>query len=64
MLVEKVDAALVDALGNGLADLMGTPARDHIKFRPAVLGLSSGRGSDKKVVLELSLQLVLFDVVG
>ena len=55
VLVEEVDAALVDTLGNGLADLMGTPALDHIKSRPAVLGLGSGRGSDKKAVLELSL---------
>lgn len=64
MLVEEVDATLVDTLGDGLADLMGTPALNHIKSRPAVLGLSSGRGSDKKAVLELSLQVVLFDVVG
>ena len=45
VLVEEVDAALVDALGDGLADLMGTPALNHIKLGPAVLGLSSSSGS-------------------
>lgn len=47
MLVEEFDPALVDALGDGLADLVRAAALYHIQSRPAVLGLGSGGGSDE-----------------
>lgn len=64
MLIEKVDATLVDSLGDGLADLVGASPLDHVQLRPAVLGLDTGRGTDEEVVLELALEVVLLDVIG
>lgn len=64
MLVEEVDAALVDALGDILADLVRRPSLDHVEGSPAVLGLGTGRGADEEAVLELSLEVVLLDMVG
>jgi len=37
---------------------------DHVKLGPAVLGLSTRGRSHEEVVLELPLEVVLFDVVG
>ena len=62
MLVEKVDIAVVDALGDLLADLVRATAFDHVESCPAVLGLSTRRGTDEKVVLELALEVVLLNV--
>lgn len=64
MLVEEVDSTLVDTLGDGLADLMRTSPVDHIKASPSVLGLGAGRGANEEGVLELSLEVVLLDIVG
>lgn len=64
VLIEEVDLAGVDSCGDGLSDLMRRSALNHIKSRPAVLGLSAGGGADEKRVLHLSLEVVLLDVVG
>jgi len=64
VLVEELDAALIDALGDVLADLMRAAALNHVKTGPAVLGLSAGGGADEKAVLELTLKVVLLDMVG
>ena len=39
MFVEEVDVAVIDTLGNFLADLMRRPALDHIETCPSVLSL-------------------------
>ena len=64
MLVEELDIAIVDALGNILADLMRTPPLDHVEAGPAVLGLGPRRGAYEEIVLELALQSILLHVVG
>ena len=64
MLVEEVDATLVDTLGNVLADLMGRTTVDHVESSPAVLSLGTSGGTDEKAVLELALEGVLLDVVS
>ena len=64
MLIEEVDLAGVNSCGDGLSNLMRRSALNHVKSRPAVLGLSAGRGADKQGVLHLSLEVVLLDVVG
>lgn len=64
MLVEKVDAAIIDTLGDGLSDLMGTPPLNHVEAGPSVLSLGAGRGTDEETVPKLALQVVLLDVVG
>lgn len=64
MFVEELDAALIDAFGNVLADLVRRPALDHVESSPTVLRLSAGRRADEESVLELALQPVLLNVVG
>lgn len=64
MLVEEVDATLVDALGNVLADLVRSATGDHVESSPAVLGLGASGGTDEEAVLELALEAVLLDVVS
>lgn len=64
MLVEEVDAARVDALGNVLADLVRASAVDHVEGGPSVLSLGTGRGANEERVLELALEVVLLDIVG
>ena len=64
VLVEEVDATLVDTLGNVLADLVRRAALDHVESSPAVLSLGTGGGTDEKAVLELTLEAVLLDVVS
>ena len=64
VLIKEVDASLVDSLGDGLPDLMRRSALNHIKSRPAVLGLSARGGTDEQGVLQLSLKVVLLNVVG
>ena len=63
MLIEELDLTVVDSLGNLSADLVRAAALDHVQARPAVLGLCAGRGAHEQVVLELSLQVVLLDMV-
>ena len=64
MLVEELDVAVVDSLCDILADLVRASPLDHVVARPSVLGLGAGRGTNEEVVLELSLQTVLLDMVG
>lgn len=64
MLVEEVDAALVDAFGDLLADLVRASAVDHVQRGPAVLRLGARRRADKERVLQLALEVVLFDMIG
>lgn len=48
VLIEEVDATLIDTLGNGLSDLVGTSTIDHVQARPAVLRLRARRCSDEE----------------
>jgi hypothetical protein len=64
MLVEELDVAVVDTLGDFLTNLMRRPALDHIETCPSVLGLSTRGSTDKEVVLQLALEVVLLDMVG
>jgi hypothetical protein len=64
VLVEELDVAVVDALGDLLADLVGTAALDHVEAGPAVLGLGAGGGADEQVVFEFTLEAIPLDVVG
>jgi hypothetical protein len=64
MLVEELDVPVVDPLGDVLADLVGSPALDHVESRPPVLRLRAAGGADKERILQLSLQVVLLDMVG
>lgn len=64
MLVEEVDAPLVDALGDGLADLVRAPPLNHVEAGPPVLRLGAGRRADEERVAELALEVVLLDMVG
>lgn len=41
MLIEELDIAVVDTLGNLLSDLMRTSPLDHVEPRPSVLRLST-----------------------
>lgn len=63
MLVEELDSALIDTLGNCLADLMGRPTLDHVKARPSVLSLGTRRCSHEQRVSQLALQVVFLDVI-
>lgn len=64
VLVEEVDTARVDALGNVLADLVRASAVDHVELGPSVLSLGAGGGADEQRVLELALEVVGLDIVG
>lgn len=63
MLIEELDLAVVDSLGDFLSDLVRAAALNHVQAGPAALGLCAGGGTDKQVVLQLSLEVVLLDVV-
>ena len=63
MLIEELDLAIVDALGDLLADLMRAATLDHVEFSPAVLRIRAGRGTHEEGVLQLALQVVLLDVI-
>lgn len=63
MLIEELDVAIVDTLCDLLADLMRRPPLDHVELRPSVLSLGAGRGTNEQVVLQLSLEVVLLDVI-
>lgn len=64
MLVEELDLAIVDSLGNLLADLVRATALDHVQTGPAVLSVGTGRSTHEQVVLQLSLKVILLDMVG
>jgi len=63
MLIEEVDIAVVDSFCDFLSNLMRSSPLNHVEFCPSVLRFCSGRSTDEKVVLELSLQVVLLYVV-
>lgn len=63
MLVEELNLAGVDSLGDLLSDLMRAASLNHVQASPAVLRLCTGGGAHEEGVLELSLQVVLLDVV-
>jgi hypothetical protein len=64
MLVEELDVAIVNAFRNLFTNLMRRPALNHIQARPSVLSLCTRRCANKEVVLELSLEAILLDMVG
>ena len=64
MLVEEFDVAVVDTLGNILADLMRRAALDHIQAGPPILSLGTGGGADEEIVFQFTLESIFFDMVG
>ena len=64
MLVEELDISIVDSFGNFLANLMRRPALNHIQACPSILSLGARGRADEEVVLELTLEIVLLDMVG
>jgi hypothetical protein len=64
MLVEELDVAVVDTLGDLFTNLMGRPALDHVEACPSVLSLSARRSANEEVVLQLALEVVLLDMIG
>lgn len=63
MLIEELNLASVDSLGDLLSDLVRAPSLNHVQASPAVLRLCTGGSAHEERVLELSLQVVLLDVV-
>jgi hypothetical protein len=63
MLIEELDVAIVDALGNLLADLVRASALNHVQSRPAVLRLCAGRSANEECVFQLALEAILLDVI-
>ena len=63
MLIEKVDLPRVQPFGNRLANLVGTPALDHVQIGPAALRLRARRGTHEQGVSQLALKVVLLDMV-
>ena len=63
VLIKELYVAVVDAFGNFLANLVGTPPLDHVEAGPSILRLGAGRSTDEEVVLELALQSILLDMV-
>lgn len=63
MLVEEHGSSVVDGLGDWLADLMRRSTQKHVEVGPSGL-LGSRRSTHEQVERELSLQVVLLDVVG
>jgi hypothetical protein len=64
MLIEKFDVSVVDTLRNLFPDLMRRSPLDHVQTCPSVLGLGTRRRTDEKVIFQLTLQVVLFNMVG
>jgi hypothetical protein len=63
MFIEKLDLTIVDSLGDFLSDLMRAATLNHVQACPAVLGISAGGSTDEQVILQLSLEVVLLDMV-
>lgn len=63
MLVKELDLPIVDSLGNFFSDLVRTPPFNHVQARPAVFRLRAGGSSHEEVILQLTFQFVLLDVV-
>ena len=64
MFIKELDIAIVNALGNLLADLMRAPPLDHVQPRPSIFSLRSRRRADEEIILEFTLQSVLLNMVG
>jgi len=64
VLIEELNVVVVDSLCDIFADLVRSTSLDHVKLSPAVLCLGSRTGANEEVVLELSLEIVLLDMVG
>lgn len=63
MLIEEVDLARINALGNLLAHLVRATALNHLQVCPAILGFRTRRSTHEERVLQLSLQVILLDMV-
>lgn len=63
MLIEEFNLTIVDSLGNFLSDLMGTASLNHVQAGPAVLRLRARGGTDEQVILQLSLEAILLNVI-
>lgn len=63
MFIKELDLTTVDSLGNFLSNLVRTSSLDHVESRPTILRLCTGRRPDEKGVFQLTLQVVLLDVV-
>ena len=64
MLIEEFDPALVYAFRYLFTHLMRTPTLYHVQSCPTILRLGPGRSAYEERVLELSLEVVPFDMVG
>ena len=64
VLVAHADPAGVDSLGDVLAGLVRPAAVDHVQGGPTIFSLSTDRGTDEEVELQLTLQVVGFDVIS
>ena len=64
MLIEEFDVAVVDTLGNILADLMRRAALDHVQAGPPILSLGTGGGADEEIVFQFTLESISLDMVG
>lgn len=64
MLVEEFDVAVVDTLGNILADLMRRAALDHVQAGPPILSFGTGGGANEEIVFQFTLESVSLDMVG
>jgi hypothetical protein len=64
MLVKELDGTIIDALGNGLSDLVGTPSLDHVQLGPTVFGFSARGRAYKEAITKLALEVVLLDMIG
>lgn len=64
MLVEELDITIVDALCNFLTYLMRRTALDHVIAGPSVFSFGPRGRAYEEVVLELALEVILFNMVG
>ena len=63
MLIEELDLTVVDSLGDFLSNLVRAATLNHVQASPAVLSVGAGGGTDEQVVLQLSLEVVVLDMV-
>jgi len=63
VLVKEVDLALVDALGNGLANLVRASPLNHVERSPSAFSLGAGRSATEEAVAHFALKVVLLNMV-
>ena len=63
VLIEELNLAIIDPLGNFFSDLVRATALNHVQASPSILRLCAGRGTHEEGIFELALQVVLLDVV-